>query len=237
MTSVSVQHGRSGSDPQCTEVISVHAEIDQQTEAFQRTTGIRCPDGCGACCHSPHVEASVIDVLPLAVELVERELTESVIDRIHERERSGDTRCVLFDVDPADPQRGRCSMYAWRPAVCRLFGFAGRRDADGQAQYSGCKIHREVMPATVAAAQQAVREGRIPLPLFSDLAGKVNAIASDSRGRTQPINQSLREAMQRVALRRRYLTDVALEISASDDHDDNNDRQPPSPHMPPEVAA
>ncbi len=237
MKSVSVQCVRSESDPQCAEVVSVHAKIDRQTEAFQRTTNIRCPDGCGACCHSPHVEASVIDVLPLAAELVERGLTESVIDRIHERERRGDSSCVLFHADPADPKQGRCSMYARRPAVCRLFGFAGRLDADGHPQYSGCRIHREVMPAAVAAARRAVRERRIPLPLFSRLAGEVNAIASDSLGRPQPINRALREALQRTALRRRYLAEVDPDDPGSGGHDDNNDRQPPSPHMPPEVAA
>lgn len=213
-------------EPRAAAVAAVHAEADQQTRAFAERTGITCPPGCGQCCLSPHVETTVADLLPLAEHVVQTGRAEAILQRI---EAATDPRCVLYDADPADPARGRCSMYALRPSICRLFGFAGRRDADGNPQFTACRIHRDTMPEVVAAAQQAVGERRIGLPIFADMTRAVTAAAPNSDGRPRPINDALRQAIHAVALtaRLRQLTD--------DTGDD--DLTPPTPRVPPRRKA
>lgn len=203
-------------------VSAVHAHIDEQTERFAQQSKVRCPDGCGACCHSPHVEATVADLLPLASELVRTGKASQVLQQLDEQ-RDG-PRCVLFAADVQNPTRGRCTVYGLRPSICRLFGFAGRRDADGKPQFTACRVHTQQMPDTVAAAREAVASGSIALPILSDLASQVTAVSPGESGVPQPINEALREAIHRVALRA---------MLADDDSDDDDT----TPRMPPREAA
>ena len=217
----------SGSEQRAAAISQAHQEIDAATKAFAEQTGIACPEGCGRCCHSPEVEATVADVLPLAMEIVRRGEAEATLMRL--AERADDLRCALFQPDAEDGNRGRCTMYAWRPSICRLFGFAGRRDADGQPQYSACRVHSQVMPEVVAAAKQAVAERRVALPILSDLAGRVAAAAPDGLSRPLPINVALRRAINAAALQ--------AWLEAAQGHDDDHDGSTPSPNVPPRQAA
>lgn len=207
-------------------VAQVHAEIDLQTSRFAAQTGIACPSGCGQCCHSPQVEATVADMMPLASELVRQGMAAAVLDRLVTR--SDDPRCILFAVDAHDASRGRCTMYQWRPSICRLFGFAGRRDADGNPQFSACRVHAETMPSVVAAARQAVAARRISLPILSDLAAQVRAVAPEGPSRPLSINEALRAALQTAALQ-----DWMRSLQGEDDHDGDS----PTPRIPPRRAA
>jgi Fe-S-cluster containining protein len=176
----------------------VHAALDDRTRVFAAATGVRCPDRCGRCCRSPHVETTVADLLPLARELVGRGAAWDVLERI--AARGNDASCVLYAPDRDDPDRGRCSMYDWRPSICRLFGFAGRRDADGRPQLSACRVHAEHQPEVTAGARSDVAAGRIPLPLFAEASLEIASAAPGFAARPRPINDALAEAVRGAAL-------------------------------------
>jgi Fe-S-cluster containining protein len=177
----------------------VHAEIDRRTAAFEARTELHCPDQCGQCCLSPEVETTVAELLPMAEEIVRRGDAGTLLDRLDER--PDELRCVLYAPDSADhPGRGRCTMYALRPSVCRLFGFAGRRDGASRPQFVACRVHAQLMPDVVAAARAAVESGDVDVPIFSELAGRIAATAPGPAGRPQPINTALREAIGAAAL-------------------------------------
>jgi Fe-S-cluster containining protein len=178
------------------------------------------------------VETSVADVGPLAAEIVRRGGAAELLERIEAYAQAGDRRCVLYEPDSTDPGRGRCSMYAHRPSICRLFGFAGRRDADGRPQFVACRVHGELMPERVAAAREAVVTGEIRLPIFAELAGQIAATAPGARGRLQPINDALREAVHAAGLMAR-LADADERNTADDDRDGDGTR----PTTPPRCAA
>ncbi len=207
-------------------VAQVHAEIDLQTSRFAAQTGIACPSGCGQCCHSPQVEATVADMMPLAIELVRRGVAAMVLDQLEAR--SDEPRCILFAADANDASRGRCTMYALRPSICRLFGYSGQRDADGNPQFSACRVHAESMPKIVAEARQAVVERRISLPILSDLAAQVRAVAPEGSSRPLSINEALRAALQTAALQVWMRS-----LQGEDDYDGDS----PTPRIPPRRAA
>jgi Fe-S-cluster containining protein len=193
-------------------VAQVHAEIDRQTRSFAEATGLACPQGCGACCLSPDVETSVADLMPLAEELVRRGETKAMLERL---EVAG-VQCVLYEPHSDDPKRGRCTMYENRPSICRLFGFAGWRDKADRPRFTPCYVHGQVLPKVTAMAREAAEERRIALPIMSDLARQIAALAPTGQERLQPINEALREALRGAALAHR----LAASTGASDDDDD-----------------
>jgi len=224
-----------GFDPREAAVRDVHTEADVQVEAFQAQTGIRCPDGCGCCCLSPHVEATAADALPLASEIVRRGHADLMIARL--RETSG-ARCVLYSPHPSDESRGRCSMYEWRPTICRLYGFAGRRDRSGRAQFSACPVHAAALPDQIVAARESVARGDIPLPLFAEFSHLIASVCPGADPEPIPINDALRVAIEAVALRVRLQRSGAEPDGHADDSTDTDgDGTRPSPLMPPRLAA
>jgi len=224
-------------EPRAAAVAAVHAAVDRRTRAFADATGIGCPPGCGQCCLSPNVETTVAELLPLAEHVVQTGRADEILDRIDTAAAAEDTRCVLFDADSDNPTRGRCSMYAHRPSLCRLFGFAGRRDADDRPEFSPCWIHGHTQPEQVAAARAEVHAGNIALPLFTEATMRVNAAAPNLDGRPQPINAALRRAIQSTGLSMalRSITVIDVMKGRSDRGDD--DLTPPTPHIPPSRAA
>jgi len=178
-----------------------HAAIDEATSAYARRSGLACPPGCGACCHSPDVETTIVDVRPLAGAIVARGGAIEVIERIRAAGDRGP--CVLFEPDADDPARGRCSMYRWRPSICRLFGFSGRRRTDGTPEPIVCRVHARTIPAIVEGARLGVADGSIPLPILADHARSVAMLGSGDAAESRPINAALRTAIEEAALRAR----------------------------------
>ena len=66
-----------------------------------------------------------------AVELVRTGRAAAMLERIDAASRAGDPTCVLYQPSSPDGAKGRCGMYEFRPGLCRLFGFSGRRSEAG----------------------------------------------------------------------------------------------------------
>jgi len=206
-------------------VMRAYREVDDHTSRFASATGVRCPDGCGACCHSPHVEATEAELSPLARELLERGDIHMMLDRLALARESHDRRCVLFMPTPeGDETRGRCSAYAWRPTMCRLFGFAGQRGPDGEPRFTPCRRHVDIMPDVITDVRRSIEDGRISLPILSDLASRVRSATPP--GPLLPINEALEQALMRAAMTARL--SAAMLDGDSPDDDDGDDRRPPA---------
>lgn len=191
---------RSGVADEASAVLVALQVIESETSAFAATTGLRCPDGCGKCCLSPDVETTAAEMLPMARALLDSGEAIAVLERIEQAEKRSDSRCVMFQPDPHDPVKGRCTAYETRPALCRLFGFSGRRRADGSQELSPCMVFSFTQPDELAAARAGVRSGEIPLPLMADLTSRAISAAPSASGRLRPINEALRAAVQRMGL-------------------------------------
>jgi Fe-S-cluster containining protein len=167
--------------------LALYAEADRATTAFANATGLACPTGCGTCCtdHRPHV--TVDDVAAIAEVAVTDGTAEALLDRALD---AGEGACVLYEPNRAP---GGCTMYALRPLVCRLFGFAAVRDKHGAPVLATCHVHRATAPDAVARAEAAAGDA----PVFGDLVDPI-----DAQGQ-QPINVALAAALDRALLRHR----------------------------------
>jgi Fe-S-cluster containining protein len=206
-------------------VLALLRGIDEGTARLQHASGLACPPGCGRCCLSPDVEASEVELRPLARELWERGEAERWLAVL--AERAGDARCVLYEPDPADPARGRCAHYALRPSVCRLFGFASRRDKRGRLELAACKVHRETDPAAVARASESIATG-LAVPELSSATATLGALDARGTARLLPINEAFRRALLAAGLERLLAAQQAIPVESE---------PPSSPPEAPPVAA
>ena len=182
------------------EVIRIYQEIDGKRRGLQAAAGIRCPPGCGACCESPEVEATVPEALPLAMEIYRRKQEEAVLWVIEESENRGDLRCVLYRSGPG-AGRGACSYYDFRPLVCRLFGFASRRNKQRDLEFCACWVIRERTPEAVRRAEIEVFKG-LDVPVYQESFMRIASMTPGMGYRRLPINRVLKEALEQLYWRR-----------------------------------
>lgn len=178
--------------------LDVHRElrtIDAATASFAERTRLHCPDGCGLCCENPKVEATALEMLPAARELVSQGRADAVLD--DPRIQSGTGICSFYEQGDG-PGRGRCGMYDQRPAICRLFGFAAARTKRGP-ELAQCHVHYTHDPETTGRAFDAVRDGE-PVPMFDATFRRVAGIAPDLAHEQMPLNRALRIALEKVLL-------------------------------------
>jgi len=179
-------------------------ELDQETGALQRSTGLSCTTGCSRCCLSPQVETTVAEMLPMAAALHEQGRSSAFHQYLAQSCVDGDPICVVLHRKTPTGAQGSCSQYAERPGICRLFGFAGQRDKQGQARLSPCAQLKTHEGERIKQIQQDAQEGRLSIPLFYTLPARV-ALAADSESEPLlPINEALRQAIERVELDAAY---------------------------------
>jgi len=181
------------------------SRLEAETSAFAGASGLRCPDGCGACCESPNVYTTVVELEPLAQELVARGEAEAALERAAV---AGPGQCVFYASH--GPGQGQCTVYALRPMICRLFGFAAVRNKQGEPELAGCRVHKAAQPEAMAHARALVAGGQ-PVPMMTDWQQQAAELGTSATSELMPINQAIAQAMERA------LFAVALSGAASSD--------------------
>ncbi len=176
---------------QIQQIMEIYGEIDRQIEVFQTASGLQCPSGCGKCCQNPEVETTPLQMLPLAMALINQDLAEAWLEKVDMVNYAG--ACVFYQSDRFIAGNGRCGVYAWRPSLCRLFGFAATRNKHGEPELAACKVHKETMPELVATVPTQLA------PSFADFAMQL-ANLDPSQSELMPINKALAIAIQKLGL-------------------------------------
>lgn len=178
---------------QIDKITQIYSEIDRQIETFQQASGLQCPSGCGKCCENPEVETTVLEVLPLALELLRRNEAEYWLDKAAKSISENIGVCIFYQADPLIAGNGRCGVYTWRPSLCRLFGFASIKNKHDRPELAACKIHKQTMP-----------EALINLPIelapnFGDFSMQLRNLQPEQSDLV-PINQAVAIAISKVGL-------------------------------------
>jgi hypothetical protein len=174
--------------------LALYIEADAAVEGFAAATGLRCPTGCGACCFYTTPEVTVADAWPLAQAAIARGEGAQLLARAR---AIGDGVCALY---AGDAQGGRCTSYAERPMLCRMYGFAAmRRGAPGlpdsaAGYYMPCLVHAQREPETVGVAVAAADRGEIPV--FPDWQGRADGLAPGGAGERVPMNLAIARALE-----------------------------------------
>jgi Fe-S-cluster containining protein len=179
------------------EVLNIYQEVDRKIFRFQEATGLKCPPGCGSCCVSQEVEATVLEVLPLAIECFSVQQEDLLYAKIEEQERKGDRACILYQPDLRTPGNGRCTYYRVRPLLCRLFGFAARKAKEGNLELCTCKLLRAAFP------QELPKEGdkvlsKCSLPVYQEISMRIAVLNPGMGFRRLPLNLAIKSAIEKV---------------------------------------
>ncbi len=187
-------------DPLAAQTLAVFAEIDRQTAAFQQATGLHCPPGCGKCCEAPTVEVTVLDCLPYAIELHRQNQGDRALQQLATARATATTTCIFYAADATIPGNGRCTIYAWRPALCRLFGFATVRNKQGQPALAACAEHKVTQSDRIAQMQPALANQELAAPSFTQSATQIAELDPALGSQHLPINEAWQQAIERVGL-------------------------------------
>jgi len=168
--------------------------IDKKVAEFQLKSGLRCPNMCGVCCPTADVQTTILEMLPAAQEILYRGAGAFWLDRISVQDPT--SLCVFYQTRPAPEASGHCGFYAWRPAVCRLFGYAAVRTREGKSALAVCKHLKQTAPDGVAAAMALDAEA----PCFTWYGTQICGLDPVLGTKILPINMALRHAIERMGL-------------------------------------
>lgn len=181
------------------QVETVFADIGQSYAQYQRDRGLFCRSGCGECCLHPGIEATVLEMLPLAYSLVEQNEAERTLDALAEQQQDS---CFFYQRHSADGKMGQCSVYQKRPGICRLFGAAGYNGREGEVQLSVCKNIKADHP--VAYADTLIALESDPPPMIRNGKEQIRQIDYELGGVNYPINEAMRQALEKVLFEQYY---------------------------------
>ena len=174
---------------------------DQMWDAFsqyQAASGLNCLVGCGKCCNNPEVEASVLEMFPLALRILDENKLEEWLDKL---DNSSQDHCLMYEPHSPDGSKGQCGVYKERPSLCRMFGVAGFYNKHQEVTLSVCKLIREKYPDLTKIRESEVSDKTPMLITWSYRLAQIDPGLIQDR---MPINQALKKALERIALYAQY---------------------------------
>lgn len=174
----------------------LYQEMSESFSAYQHKLGWACVSGCGKCCLNPDIEASPLEMIPMAVSIYQEGKSEEWLERLESPDRA---YCLAYKHE-GDPERGVCSRYSDRPSVCRMFAVAGYYNKDEKITLSVCKTIRQYH------GLYDIPEGLDPneVPVLRDWAYKLATLDPKLIQNRIPINQALKQALEKVCLYGHY---------------------------------
>ncbi len=174
--------------------MDLYTRIDKAVGEFQLKSGLRCPPGCANCCPAADVQVTILEMLPVAYEMLRNAKAAAWMEGLA---AVGDSKqCLLYSAQPLPGAAGNCSFYKWRPVLCRLFGYAAVRNRTGAKVLSVCRHIRQSDPEKAAAAAALAPEA----PCFVHYSSQVYGLDPALGTRLMPINTALRQAIERLGL-------------------------------------
>ncbi|MEN3159241.1 YkgJ family cysteine cluster protein [Alkalimonas sp. NCh-2] len=181
-------------------VEAVYGEMADIYAGYQQVRGLHCRSGCGACCLHPEIEASVLDMLPLAMHLFDQGTAESTLAQL-EAAPAGNS-CPMYQPLSFDGKQGQCRIYQWRPTLCRTFGAAGYRDKHGKTALSTCKTIKQERSS--AYAETLIAMELDPPPMLSHARQQVDQLDYELSRSSLPIAEAMQLALYKVLFQACY---------------------------------
>jgi len=179
-------------------LLILYEEMGTTFSSYQKSTELHCLSGCGFCCTNPEVEASVLEMLPMALKIWDENTWESWLRKLEH----SNTHCLIYEAHSPDLKKGRCGSYKERPSICRIFGVAGRLDKNQNLQLSVCKYIKEANPELVQEKKEQAKKEETPI--MADWMHKLSQLDPQLTAQKMPINQALKIAIEKVALYASY---------------------------------
>lgn len=176
------------------QVLETYEKADIQYKQFTQETKFQCPPLCGQCCKYPEIEVTVLEMLPMALELITANKIQEIYPLLQQRKE-----CAFFIQSMLNEKQGQCSQYQYRPLICRLFGALKTKNKNNQDEFVTCEILKQIKSEEL---NQIVNNPNTleKAPLFNYWKNKVSEIHPDWGKELFPINIALKNAIDKLLL-------------------------------------
>jgi Fe-S-cluster containining protein len=177
-------------------VKKIYEEMSSTFSEYQTSTGWNCLPSCGRCCLNPEVEASLYEMLPMALSIFEEGSLEEWIEKLSSTSQES---CLVY-VPGKNPNQGQCGRYKDRPSLCRMFAVSGFKNKNQDITLSICSSIKE----EYQIQQDQIQKVSPQAPLMIEWSYKLASLDQRLIQDKMPINQALLEALEKVALYATY---------------------------------
>lgn len=157
------------------QVMKLYDKLEKKQEKFCDKFDIHCCEGCGSCCEHFTPDINEVEALFLAYGLIKENRDQEVLELLHSKNMDEEHYCPLY----RENNPFHCSVYKYRPLICRLFGASASHDKEGKCVFKKCKfnsIGHDVDDETFKKHKSA-------LVLMSDYGETINQIAPNDLDR------------------------------------------------------
>ncbi len=178
-------------------VEQLHAELDEAVNRFQMEVALHCPPGCGRCCNKPDIEASVLEFLPLAMQLYRQGEAEIWLEQL-----KSEKPLVCRAYQHQQAHKGRCMHYPYRGLICRLFGYAARINKYNFPELVTCQVIKN--QEGYAQAKEKIQTGTCAVPYIRHWYMRLQGIDPALGTELLPVNEAICRALEMVLLDMSY---------------------------------
>jgi uncharacterized protein len=190
-------------------VKEIFFELEQEAKKFHQEAGMGCLPGCGFCCANPQVPASPLEFIPLAFDLYEKNLAESILNELESQEKPGN--CIVYRSQKEDETKGFCGNYSNRGLICRLFGASARKNKYGVKELITCKILKEAKKEAFELASTRINSD-LEIPIATAYYTQLKDV-DESLCHQYPVNEAIAIALGLV-LRYKFYTEESGTLPA-----------------------
>lgn len=180
---------------------AIYTKLEAHQKRFTARFSIHCKAGCGECCAHLRPDLTEIEATYLAFGLIAEGRDEEVLEHLTKDPQT--SVCPLYRAD----SDYHCTVYKWRPLICRLFGASASHDKAGRATFRHCKWNT----GTPDLTPEELELHRRNLVLMRDY-GLMLESAEAGRTDTRPVEEALPQAIFKVHLM------LQLEAESKQDH-------------------
>jgi len=178
-------------------ILQEYAVISKEFSEFQTKSKLTCIEGCGKCCFKPDIYCSPSELLPLALELVERGDAQRVYDLCCAKEHE---RCMFLNVQSEDGFKAKCDAYQFRPLICRTFGVSARHGKNQRVDISVCKTLQEEKAEDYQYLLASSQVDSSQLPFIDASKNTLLTLDPSLQDEEMPINKALKVMLEKVLL-------------------------------------
>lgn len=128
---------------------AIYEKLERNQKYFSERFDVHCKLGCGICCEHFIPDITNLEAGYLALGLISEGRDDEVVKMLQKRDPDNPI-CPLYN---QDDELHHCTVYKWRPLICRLFGAAASRNKEGQAVFKNCKWNENTHEVTTKSLE------------------------------------------------------------------------------------
>lgn len=178
-------------------ILQEYTGISKEFSDFQTKSNLSCIEGCGKCCFKPDIYCSPYELLPLALELLEKGEAQQVYERCCEKENE---RCIFLNVKNEEKYKASCDAYMFRPLICRTFGVSVRHGKNKRVDVSVCKTLQDEKAIEYNDLLTSSQNENSELPFIDQSKNGLLTLDPSLSDEEMPINKALKIMLEKVLL-------------------------------------